>query len=359
MCDELDNALCEPDQPWTACMKDEKCKDATPYQILYDPNYKGCLEGTECAACCPYGSRNLPIERACTGGKNWRDCKWDREDGKCIRKVGGHFSTKEDCDTHSGACYDALKEKCGKFINNCSYTDGTATTKSSYEQLQECLYGDNYTNRYESFLKGHLSYQPEVEIPECKYNTDVVNRFIKTACGKEFVGKCDCRHVGEVYPAYDFGPPVWVKNLDYCYVMSKQHDYGWCDGYIDSNGICRGKTSGFVSYHNLPRTSCTNQPNSYFCNDAKDRGIKGYEKQCDWRGPKNPFPILPLGYDCLNMGHGLECVGVTNSSRQGPPEFTSTRQVGGLIFNDPGGAKRMCEESCKSDKDSEWRAQLN
>ena len=59
------------------------------------------------------------------------------------------------------------------------------------------------------------------------------------------------------------------------------------------------------------------------------------------------------------MGHGLECVGVTNSSRQGPPEFTSTRQVAGLTFNDPGGAKKKCEESCKSDKDSEWRAQLN
>ena len=111
MCDELDSVFCKPDQPWTACMKDEKCKDATPHQILFDPNYKGCLEGTECAACCPYGSRNLPIEKACTGGKQWRDCKWDREDGKCIRKVGGHFSTKEDCDTHSGACYDALKEK--------------------------------------------------------------------------------------------------------------------------------------------------------------------------------------------------------------------------------------------------------
>lgn len=355
MCDELDNALCEPNKPWTACMKDEKCKDATPYQILYDPNYKGCLEGTECAACCPYGSRNLPIERACTGGKNWRDCKWDREDGKCIRKVGGHFSTKEDCDTHSGACYDALKEKCGKFINNCSYTDGSATTKSSYEQLQECLYGDNYTNRYESFLKGHLSYQPEVEIPECKYNTDVVNRFIKTACGKEFVGKCDCRHVGEIYPAYDLGPAVWIDNLDHC-VVAKQRKSGWCRGYIDEHGICRGEASGYVAFHNLPRTSCTNQPNSYFCNDAKDRGLKGYEKQCDWRGPKNPFPILPLGYDCLNMGHGLECVGVTNSSSQGPPEFTSTRQVGGLTFNDPGGAKKMCEESCKSDKNVEWRS---
>lgn len=359
MCDELNNVLCEPGKPWTACMKDEKCKNATPYQRLFDPEYKGCLEDTQCAACCPYGSRNLPIEQACTGGKQWRDCKWDREDGKCIRKVGGHFLTKDDCDTHSGACYDALKEKCGRFINNCSHTDGSATTKSSYEQLQECLYGDNYVNRYESFLKGNLSTQPELQIPECKYSTNVVNRFIKTACGKEFVGKCDCRYPGEVYPAYQGGPAVWINNVDYCYVPNTKTQSGWCDGHIDSRGICRGEESGFVSYHNLPKTSCTNKQNSYFCDLAKDRGRSGFEKQCDWKGPKNPFPTLPLGYDCMNMGHGLECVGVTNYTRQGRPEFTSTRKVGGLIFNDPGGAKKMCEESCKPDKDSEWRTQLN
>ena len=86
MCDELNNFLCEPGKPWSACMKDEKCKNSTAYQRLYDPKYKGCIENTECATCCPYGSRNAPMEKACTGGKQWKDCKWDREDGKCIRK---------------------------------------------------------------------------------------------------------------------------------------------------------------------------------------------------------------------------------------------------------------------------------
>ena len=53
----------------------------------------------------------------------------------------------------------------------------------------------------------------------------------------------------------------------------------------------------------------------------------------------------------MNTGHGLECVGATNYTKQGRPEFTSTRKVGNFTFNDPGGAKKMCEESCKPEKD--------
>ena len=234
MCDELDNALCEPNKPWTACMKDEKCKDATPYQILYDPNYKGCLEGTECAACCPYGSRNLPIEEH-VWEENWRDCKWDREDGKCIRKVGGHFSTKEDCDTHSGACYDALKEKCGNL---------STTVPTPMEQPQQKAHTNNYKNAYTVITtlidmnppKRTFKLSTRVQIPECKYNTDVVNRFIKTACGKEFVGKC-IRHLGEIYPAHDLGPAVWIDNLDHCVVTKQSKSDGAKDTLIKR--ICR------------------------------------------------------------------------------------------------------------------------
>ena len=325
MCDNINNILCKASD-FSACMEDKKCKDATPYQILYDSQYKGCLKGTECAACCPYGSKDpsLPIEKACVD-KQLRDCKWKKIDGKCTRKADGHFSNKKECEDMSGACFDALMEKCGKFIGKCSYTDGSSSSPSSYEQLQECLFGSNYVNRYESFLKGNLSRQPEITIPECAHTTEVINHFIKRACGKEYVGNCDCQHKGELYARDDLGPLVWIDNP------------GWCN-----------RSAGNV-HNNFPQSSCTNQKNSYFCNAAAYQGRSGFEQECKWNGPKTPFPALPLGYDCLNLGQGMRCEEVNSTffSPSHRPEFTATRNVGRMTFNDAPAAKKMCEQSCK------------
>ena len=329
MCDNLNNNLCKASD-FSACMEDKKCKDATPYQILYDSQYKGCLKGTECAACCPYGSKDpsLPIEKACVD-KQLRDCKWKKIDGKCTRKADGHFSNKKECEDMSGACFDGLMKKCGKFIGKCSYTDGSSSSPSSYEQLQECLFGSNYVNRYESFLKGNLSMQPEITIPECAHTTEVINHFIKRACGKERVGYCYCQNPGIITTPYNRGPRVHRNIPGWCYRIR-----------ID------GETE---TYNNFQEISCTNQKNSYFCNAAKYQGRTGFEKECKWSGPKNPFPALPLGYDCINMGQGMRCEEVNSTffSPSHRPEFTATRNVGGMTFNDAPAAKKMCEQSCK------------
>ena len=60
--------LYKPNKPWTACMKDENVKTQllTKYYMTQIIKVVG---STECAACCPYGSRNLPIERAYTEEK--------------------------------------------------------------------------------------------------------------------------------------------------------------------------------------------------------------------------------------------------------------------------------------------------
>ena len=329
MCDNINNILCKATD-FSACMEDKKCKDATPHQILYDRQYRGCLQGTECAACCPYGSKDpsLPIEKACVD-KRLRDCKWEKIDGKCTRKADGHFANKEECEDMSGACFDALMTKCGKFIGKCSHTDGTSSTKSSYEQLQECLFGSNYTNRYESFLRGNLTMQPEITVPECAHATGVINHFIKRACGKEYVGNCYCQNPGAVTAEYDFGPRHYDPAPYFCYRIKQ--------------GPGRQTT-----YDNFPKSSCAKQPNSYFCDAATYQGRLGFEKECKWSGPKNPFPTLPLGYDCMNMGQGMRCEEVNNTfwSHNSMPEFIATRNVNGHTFNDPAAAKKMCEQSC-------------
>jgi hypothetical protein len=163
--------------------------------------------------------------------------------------------------------------------------------------------------------------QPEITVPECAHTTGVINHFIKRACGKEYVGNCYCQNPGAVTAEYNFGPLHYFRAPGFCYRI-------------------RHGPERQTAYDNFSESSCTNQKNSYFCNSA--------EKKCKWNGPKNPFPTLPLGYDCMNMGQGMRCEEVNNTfwSHNGMPEFIETRNVNGHTFNDPAAAKKMCEQSC-------------
>jgi len=51
----------------------------------------------------------------------------------------------------------------------------------------------------------------------------------------------------------------------------------------------------------------------------------------------------------LNLGQGMRCEEVNSTffSPSHRPEFTATRNVGGMTFNDAPAAKKMCEQSCK------------